>query len=105
VRNNRATWIFLSVLFVFLAHASIKLRLLVGSSIYPLMIFVVGLYSALSFFEKINKKDLSSRWFRLPAIGRGLLALRGGEQIPFWHRQLIFYGGFCAGWGCLVVFG
>lgn len=95
----------MNVLFVFMLAASFRLRELLGSEIYPLMFFVFGLFMTLSFFERINKKDLSSFWFRMPLIGNGLVALRGGEQISFWHRQFIFLGGFGTGWLWLVALG
>lgn len=105
MKNNRATWVFLGVLFACLIASIFRMRELFGSAAYPLIVFVLALYTALSFFEWVNKKESTSSWFRLPIIGNCLAAFRGGELVSFWHKQFIFWGGFGLGWAWLIYFG
>lgn len=95
MKNNKATWIFLATLAFLFIVSAFRLRIAFGTPIFPLLVFVLGLYTATQFFEWVCNLAPASKWFSvLPLLNQFTV----GGQVPFWHRQVIFFGGFGLGY-------
>lgn len=75
--------------------SGVRLRIAFGSSIFPLLVFVFGLYISIRFFKWVCNLAPTSKWFSIAPI---LKKFTVGNQVPFWHRQVIFFGGFGLGY-------
>jgi hypothetical protein len=100
MKNNKATWVFLSLLVIFLAWRAYSFRSELHNPIYPLLVFVIALYSAINFTEWVCSLHEKSKWF---SIFPFLRHFTNGVHVPFWHRQLILFGGFGLGYLYLVL--
>lgn len=98
MKNNKATWVFLATLAILFVVSALRLRTVLGTPIFPLLVFVFGLYSSIQFFEWVCNLASTSKWFSVLPI---LKQFTVGGQVPFWHRQIIFFGGFGLGYICL----
>ncbi len=101
MKSNKATWIFLLLLLITLAWRAYSFRGELHSPIYPLLVFVIALYSAISFTEWVCGINANSKWFSALPF---LRLFTYGANVTFWHRQLIFFGGFGIAYLYLITF-
>jgi hypothetical protein len=99
MKNNKATWIFLLLLVIALGWRAYSFRRELHNPIHPLLVFVIALYSAISFTEWVCGLHADSKWFSILPF---LRHFTHGANVPFWHRQLIFFGGFGLGYLYLI---
>jgi uncharacterized protein YebE (UPF0316 family) len=102
MKNNKATWVFLITLLLLFVISAFRLRAAFDSSVFPLLVFLLGLHTAISFFEWVCNLAPTSKWFsRIPVIRKFAV----GGDVPFWHRQFIFFGGFGFGYIYMLLLG
>lgn len=90
MRNNKATWVFLGLLAIALVWRGYSLRSEHASAVYPLLVFVFALYTVIAFLEWVAKPPPHGIVRRnLPFLS----VFSVGNAVPFWYRQIIFFGG------------
>lgn len=102
MKNNKVTWVFLVTLLLLCINSAFKLRTAFDSPVFPLLVFLLGLHTTISFFEWVCNLAPTSKWFTcIPVIRKFTV----GGDVPFWYRQFIFFGGFGFGYIYMILVG